>query len=325
MPHDHTCDHDHHDHSHSHDAHNHDHAHDHAVAVSHDNERRVFWVMVMTAGFMMVEVLGGLASGSLALLADAGHMLADTAALALAWFAFRIGRRPADARRSFGYHRFQILAAFANGLALFAIAGWIVIAAVIRLLAPVEVMGLPMMAIAAVGLVVNLIGFAVLAGKGEHNLNMRGAALHIMGDMLGSVAAIAAAIIIILTGWMPIDPILSVLVSLLILRSARTVIKESAHILLEGTPANIDPARIGDALRDIYGVRDIHHVHAWALTSDRLMITLHAILDHGADHDAVLAQINKTLHDKFSIEHATVQIEYSDACAAHDHDHHQVA
>jgi len=328
MPHEH-CDHDHHHddhghahdqkHEHAHDHHGHDHAHHHAVAVTRANERRVFWVMMLTGGFMGVEVAGGLLSGSLALLADAGHMLADTAALALAWFAFRIARRPADARRSFGYHRFQILAAFANGLALFAIAGWIVIEAVIRLLSPVEVMGWPMMLIAAVGLIVNIIGFAILAKNADHNLNIRGAALHVMGDMLGSVAAIIAAIIILATGWMPIDPILSVLVSLIILRSAWTIVKESAHILLEGTPSGIDPARIGATLKDIYGVNDVHHVHAWALTSERPMITLHAVVADGVDHNAVLAQINQVLRDRFSIEHATVQIEHGQSPCDPDH------
>ena len=183
------------------------HDHSHAPTVTMNNERRVFWVMLLTGGFMVVEAAGGLISGSLALLADAGHMLTDTAALALSWFAFRMARKPADPKRSFGYHRFQILAAFANGMTLFAIVAWIIIEALSRLLHPVEVQGLPMISIAAVGLVINILGFWILSRGEKENLNIRGAALHVMGDLLGSVAAIAAALIILTTGWLPIDPI----------------------------------------------------------------------------------------------------------------------
>ena len=301
-----------HDHEHDHDHHgseNHDHDHSHAPTVTLSNERRVFWVMVLTGGFMIVEAAGGLLSGSLALLADAGHMLTDTAALALSWFAFRLGRRPADPKRSFGYHRFQILAAFANGLTLFAIAGWIVIEAIGRLLHPVEVQGVPMMTIAAIGLLINVVGFWILSRGEKENLNIKGAALHVMGDLLGSVAAITAAGIILWTGWMPIDPILSVLVAVLILRSAWAIIKQSSHILLEGTPDGMDAARIGVALSEVSGVVDIHHVHAWSLTNERPIVTLHAVLDQTADHNVTLDKLHGVLKERFGIEHATIQIE----------------
>jgi cobalt-zinc-cadmium efflux system protein len=180
--------------------------------------RRVFWAMWLIGGFMVVEVVGGLLSGSLALLSDAGHMLTDFAALLLAWFAFRLADRRADIRRSYGYQRFQVLAAFSNGLALFAIAGWIVVEAARRLADPVPVLAGPMLAVAALGLAVNVAAFVLLHGGSRDNLNLRGAALHVMGDLLASVAAIAAAVVILATGWTPIDPLLSVLVALLIHR-----------------------------------------------------------------------------------------------------------
>ncbi|MCE7887024.1 MAG: cation transporter [Alphaproteobacteria bacterium PRO2] len=295
--------HDHHDHDHSHEGHS------HVPAVSLSNERRIFWVMILTGGFMAVEIIGGLLSGSLALLADAGHMLTDTAALFLAWFAFRIGNRPADPKRSFGYQRFQILAAFANSLALFAIAGWIVVEAIDRLFNPSEIHGLPMLSIAIMGLLVNIAGFWIMSRGEKGNLNIQSAALHVMGDLLGSVAAIIAAVIILGTSWTPIDPILSVLVAILILRSAWTIIKQSSHILLQGTPEGLDPARIGAALGDIEGVTDVHDVHAWSLTNERPVVTLHAVLDEAADYNTALNKINAVLKENFGIEHATIQIE----------------
>lgn len=267
--------------------------------------------MVLTGGFMLVEVVGGVLSGSLALLADAGHMLTDFAALTLSWFAFRLGRRPADALRSYGWRRFEVLAAYTNGIALFAIAGWIVVEAARRFYEPVEVMATEMLVVAVLGLLVNIASFRILSqgGAGHGNLNVRSAALHVMGDLLGSVAAIAAAGIIMATGWMPIDPILSVLVAVLILRSAWRIVAESGHILLEGTPPGIDPTQVGRAVRGVDGVTDVHHVHTWSLTSERPLVTLHAVLTETADHTATLCDIQGVLLARFGIEHATVQIE----------------
>ena len=208
----------------------HDHAHRRATA---DNQRNVFWAMVLTGGFMVAEAIGGVIAGSLALIADAGHMLTDAAALGLAWAAFRVGRWPQDARRTYGYHRFQVLAAFVNALALVAIVGWIAIEAVRRLFDPVEIMGGLMLAIAALGLLVNLCAFAILRRGDHQNLNVQGALLHVLGDLLGSIAAIVGALVILWTGWTPIDPLLSLLVAGLILRSAWRLLRKSAHILLE--------------------------------------------------------------------------------------------
>jgi len=233
--------------AHSHHDHGHDHGHSHAHHHSHshsNNERRLFLALLLTGGFMVVEALGGILSGSLALLADAGHMLTDTAALGLSWYAFRVSRQPATVSRSYGEHRFQVLAALINGVSLIAVAVWIVIEAVRRLFDPVAVLGGTMLWIALTGLAVNIAAFAVLHGSDRENLNMRGAFLHVLGDMLGSVAAIIAAGVILWTGWTPIDPLLSVLVAALILRSAWMLAGRSWHVLMEGTPEGLDVERL---------------------------------------------------------------------------------
>lgn len=267
--------------------------------------------MLLTVGFMVVEVAGGLLSGSLALLADAGHMLTDAAALAFSWLAFRLARRPADARRSYGYHRFQVLAAFVNGVILIAIVVWIVIEALQRLREPVEILGGMMLTVACAGLVVNMIAFAILHGGNRENLNMRGALLHVLGDLLGSLAAIVAATVIIVTGWTPIDPLLSVLVALLIVRSAWMLVRQSTHVLLEGTPAEIDVTRLKAELVDkVPEVDDVHHVHVWTLASGKLVMTLHAHVRDGADGQQALRRIVSMCHERFGVTHVTVQIEY---------------
>jgi cobalt-zinc-cadmium efflux system protein len=296
--------------AHSHHDHSDGGEHGHAPPVDADNQRRVFWAMLVTGAFMLVEVVGGLISGSLALLADAGHMLTDTASLALAWFAFRLGRKPADNARSYGYQRFQVLAAFINGATLIAIVGWIAVEAVGRLLSPQPVMGGTMMAVAVLGLIVNLVAFRLLHGGDQHNLNLRGAALHVLGDLLGSLAAIAAAVVILTTGWTPIDPLLSLLVAALILRSAWMLVRQSGHILLEGTPSHLDIEEIKRELpAAVPAVSDVHHVHAWSLTAERPLVTLHANVREGADHSRVLQAIKAHLSDRFAVEHSTVQLE----------------
>ncbi|MDW7747157.1 MAG: cation diffusion facilitator family transporter [Halomonas sp.] len=265
---------------------------------------------------MVAEVVGGILSGSLALLADAGHMLTDTAALALAWFAARISRRPADEKRSFGYHRVQILAAFVNGLTLIAIVVWIFIEAIRRLLSPVEVMGTTMLAIAALGLLVNVVVFAILHFGDRDNLNIRGAALHVLGDLLGSVAAIVAALVILATGWMPIDPLLSLLVALLILRSAWKLTRESGHILLEGAPDDLDAATLRREIPEqLEAVCNVHHVHVWSLTPGRHLVSLHAAIEEGEDRQAALVAIRTLLVKRYGLDHATIQLESRHQCA----------
>jgi cobalt-zinc-cadmium efflux system protein len=285
------------------------------VSASADGERRVFWALLITAGFMLAEVVGGVISGSLALLADAGHMLTDTAALALSWYAFRVGRRPSTPKHSYGQHRFQVLAALINGASLIGIAVWICIEAAQRLFAPVEILGRPMLVIALLGLAANVAAFVILHRGDRENLNVRGAALHVLGDLLGSVAAITAALVILFTGWTPIDPILSVLVALLIVRSAWALIERSWHVLMEGTPEGFDVSLLREELlQTVSGVLDVHHVHLWSLTPERPLVTLHATIAAGADHDSVLRSLQKALAERYGIDHATIQLERS-GCA----------
>ena len=290
---------------HDHKGHDHGgHAHHHAT-----NMRAVGLAALLTGAFMLAEVAGGLVSGSLALIADAGHMLTDFAALAMAWFAFRMARRPADARRTYGFDRLAVLAAFGNGIALFAIAAWIMVEAVRRLAAPQEILSGLMLAVAVAGLVVNLIAFRILWAGDRENLNLRAALLHVVGDLLGSVAAIAAALIIRWTGWTPADPLLSVLVALLILRSAWMVVRESGHILLEGSPGGFDAAAVAaDLCAEVAEVREVRHLHAWSITQERPMVTLEAVLDPGADPEAARRRIKDRLAARFGFDHATVEI-----------------
>ena len=296
--------------------HHHGHAgHAHVHHAHGDNATRIFWALLLTAGFMIAEVIGGVLSGSLALLADAAHMLIDSVSLLFAWLAFRLSRRPADAARTYGYHRFPVLAAFTNGISLVFIIIWIFSEAADRLLNPTEVLAGPMLAVAGLGLAINIAAFAVLHGADRNNLNVRGALLHVWGDMLGSVAAIGAALVIMTTGWMPIDPILSILVGLLVLRSAWFLVKDAAHVLLEGVPAALDVRDIGrDLVSHVTVVEDVHHVHAWSLSQERSLLTLHARVTEGTNPDSAVAAIQERLADRFDIRHVTVQIEL-EGCA----------
>lgn len=290
--------------SHSHDSH-------HSHGVDSGSRKRVQIALVLTGTFMVVEVIGGIMSGSLALLADAGHMLTDTMALALAAFAFRVSSRPADSKRSFGYHRFQIIAAFVNGLSLLLIVVWILFEAVQRMLNPPDVIASTMLLVASAGLVVNIVAFFVLHGADQDNLNIRGAVVHVIGDLLGSVAAIVAALVIIQTGWMPIDPLLSVLVAALLLRSGWHLVRRSAHILLEGVPDWLDLDELREKIiTAVPAVTDVHHVHAWGLTPQHPILTMHIVLDElPGDPTAVVRSVKQTLKDEFAIGHSTVELE----------------
>jgi cobalt-zinc-cadmium efflux system protein len=297
-----------HAHGHGH-AHEHGHGPSHSHGAGHANVRAVGLAALLTGGFMLAEIVGGIVSGSLALIADAGHMLTDFAALAMAWLAFRVARRPADSRRTYGFDRLSVLAAFANGVALFLIAAWIVVEAVRRLAEPHPITGGIMLAVAAGGLAINLLAFWILSRGDRENLNLRAALLHVAADLLGSVAAIVAALVILLTGWTPIDPILSVLVALLILRSAWHVVGESAHILLEGTPRGFESgAVVADLQETIAGVRQVRHLHAWSISEERPMVTLEAVIDPGTDAAAARRRIKARLAERFGIDHATVEV-----------------
>lgn len=300
--------------------HTHTHSHDHAAHGAGASERRVGLAALLTAVFMLAELAGGIVSGSLALIADAGHMLTDSAGLTLAWLGFRLARRPADWKRSYGYDRFGVLVAFANGLLLFAVAGWVVVEAVHRLNAPLPVLGGVMFWVALAGLAVNICAFWLLQGGDHGNLNVRAAALHVVGDLLGSIAALAAALVILTTGWTPIDPILSVLVALLILWSAGRIVRDSGHILLEGTPTGFDPRQIAEDIKaSVPDVLDVHHVHAWSLSQERPIITLHArAAADGRAPEAITAAIKAHLLARYGVDHATVELEFERCADAHD-------
>lgn len=299
------------------------------------NEKVVLIGFLLTFGFMFAEVIGGLLSGSLALIADAGHMLTDAAALALAWAGFRFGRRARDAKRTFGYMRFEVLAGFVNAASLILLVGWIAYEAIERLITPSPVLAGPMLIVAALGLAVNgLVFFMLMKGDRDH-VNIKGAMMHVLGDLLGSVAAIVAAILIYFTGWTPIDPILSVLLSAIVLRSAWALLKHSMHILMEGTPGHVDPdAMQSDLVAAVDGLQDVNHVHVWSITSGRATATMHVVLEPGADPAATVGRLKSRMASKFRIMHSTVEIDWAgtgadcsiadpgEAVKLHDHSGH---
>ncbi|HEY0681640.1 MAG TPA: cation diffusion facilitator family transporter [Steroidobacter sp.] len=300
-----------HDHGgHEHAGHNHD-SHDHTAGAS----GRVLGVaFALTALFMLVEFAGGVLAKSLALVADAGHMLTDAAALALAWAAVHIASRPADAKRSFGYQRLRVLATFVNGCALLFIVAWISYEAIERLINPVPVNARVILWIGSIGLAVNLIVFGMLTRSHSHDdMNVSAAALHVFGDLLGSAAAIVAALVILWTGWLPIDPLLSLLVCALIVKSAITLVRRSAHILMEGSPEWLDQGELRRTLEQkIPAIRDVHHVHTWSVGPHETLLTMHALVNGAADQALVLKDTKALLAERFGITHATIQIEVED-------------
>jgi len=237
-------------------------------------------------------------------------MLTDAISLTFAWYAFRLARRPADETRTYGYHRFQILVAFGNGIAMFFVSAGIIYEAVQRLFEPEEVLGGIMFWVALAGLVSNIVALWILLGADRKNLNIRGALIHVAGDALGSVAALIAAAIILTTGWTEADPLLSMVVAMILLRAAWRLVSESGHILLEGTPRGVAISDIkGDLLDTIPELDDVHHVHAWSLTQSQRLITLHARLADGGDTGNTKTGIRKRLLERFEIGHATIEIE----------------
>jgi cobalt-zinc-cadmium efflux system protein len=299
-----------HDHHHDHD-HGHSHGHDH----SHHSDgahggRLLGGALLLTASFMVIEFAAALIAGSLALLADAGHMLTDTAALMLAWAATRIAARPADTRRSFGYQRLRVLATFVNGCALLFVVAWIGVEAAQRLMTPTPVNAQLILWVGALGLLVNLAAFALLRRGESHDMNVAAAALHVLADLLGSVAAIVAALIILWTGWLPIDPLLSLLVCVLLVRSAWALVRRSGHILMEGSPDWLDLVELRRILEQrVPTIRDVHHVHCWLVGPHEALLTMHASVAAGADQSLALREIKSLLAERFGITHTTIQIE----------------
>lgn len=289
-------------------AHEHSHASDHVREPGGAaSERRLLLTLVILLAFTLVEALGGWFANSIALLAEAAHMLADCASLLLAVLAIRASRRPADARHTYGSSRYQTLAAYTNGLILLALTAWIMAEAVHRLLAPPAVDGELMLVIAILGGVANLAG--VLTLSGANSLNERGARAHVLSDLLGSAAATGAALLILEWGWRIADPILSLLVSVLILRSGWRLTRESGHVLLQGAPHTADPEQIVRDLERVPDVCDVHHVHVWSMTGEAPVVTLHATVDAATDQQEVLRRILERLRDQHGVTHATVQLE----------------
>jgi cobalt-zinc-cadmium efflux system protein len=292
-----------------HDAHGHA-GHSHG---SEAGERRLTVALAILGCFTLVEALGGYFANSIALLAEAAHMLADSASLLLAIVAIRVGGRPASVRRTYGHRRYQPLAAFVNGQLLLLLTGWVVYEALLRMMSRPEVNGRLMLAIALIGGAANLAAFVVLSGG--RTLNERSARTHVLSDLLGSAAASAAALVILASGWTLADPLLSLVVSALILRSAWALTRESAHVLLEGAPAGCDERAIETELvGHVPGVIGVHHVHVWSMTGERPTVTLHANLTTGSRHGEVIAAIHARLEARLRVEHTTVQIEEEGDC-----------
>ena len=294
----------------------HSHAHDHEHSGSRGSSRgKLAFAFTLTCLMLAVEALGGWWSGSLALLADAAHMLVDAGALALAWAAAVYALKPADARRSFGYARMEVLAGFVNALVQLLLVAGIVYEAIRRLLEldSIHIESGVMLVVAAVGLAVNAIVLRSLHGHGHGDLNTAGARLHVVGDLLGSVATVLAALLVRYVGWDWADPALSLLVSLLILRSAFVLLKRSSHILLEGVPEGVAPDEIRAALaRADPAIAEVHHLHVWQIASGSRMATLHARLREGGDAQRVMRSVQRVLRERYAISHVTVQIESSD-------------
>ena len=270
--------------------------------------RRLWIVLGLTAAFMVAEVVGGVLSNSLALLADSGHMLADVGALALSLIAMRMALHPPSPDRTFGYVRMEILAALVNGATLLLVSGWIVWEAWGRLGAPQEVDGPLMMAVAGVGLIVNVVGAGLLHSHAHENLNVRGAYLHVLGDLLGSIGAIGAGALILLTGWTPIDAIVSIAIAGLIVLGAWRLVKEATGVLLEMVPAHVDMEDVLEDLQSIPNVHNVHDLHVWTLTSGFVALSGHAVLDDPTHHQRVLDEIRARM-ERRGIGHVTFQLE----------------
>ena len=268
--------------------------------------------LAITAIYFGAEVVGGFLTNSLALLSDAGHMFADMAALSMSLFAFQMARRPATPKRTYGYHRLEILAAFLNGLLLWLAVGIIFNAAYNRLFDPPEVQSQAMVVVASLGLGVNIASGVILYGSHHESLNVRGAFLHILGDALGSVGAIFAGVMMLVTGWYLADPIVSIFIGLLILYSSWSLVKESISILMQSVPSEIQLEEVQAAMERVKGVRKVHDLHVWAVTSGIFTLSVHAVVDGGEDFHHVLNEIEEMLKDRFNIEHTTIQLETED-------------
>jgi cobalt-zinc-cadmium efflux system protein len=301
-----------HPHDHGHD--DHDHGHDHGGSLSQapsGGKRDLLIALSITVLMMVAEVIGGLLSNSLALLSDAGHMLTDNLALLLSFFAMKFATLPATERKTWGFYRLEILAALLNGIVLVLLSLYIMYEAYLRMLRPQPVQGTLMLVIAVIGLVANIIGALILIRHRDTNLNIRGAFLHIIGDALSSVGVIIGGIIIMYTGWYLIDPILSMLISLVIIYGSWALVKESVNILLEAVPGHINIDTVAAEMAKIRGVREAYHIHAWTITSGVYAMSAHVLIDDqmvSGSRD-IIEEIKDMLSKKFNVLHSTIQLE----------------
>jgi cobalt-zinc-cadmium efflux system protein len=271
--------------------------------------RRLLWALAISAVYFFAELVAGFATNSLALLSDAGHMLSDIGAMALSLFAFRMARRPATHQSTYGFHRVEILAALFNGLTLWLIVGVIFAAAYNRFAQPPVVESFGMVIVAVFGLLVNIAAAAILHGGHRHNLNLRGAFLHVISDAVGSVGAIAAGVIMLTTGWYLADPLISIFISGLILFSSWSLVKDSFSVLMQSVPKGIRLEEVRLTIEAVDGVSKVHDLHIWAVTSDIFTLSAHAVVANGEDFHQVLNNIEDTLKERFNIEHTTIQLE----------------
>lgn len=278
--------------------------HDH----HHSSSRQLTISLVFTTGFAVVEAVGGWLSGSLALLSDAGHMITDSSALGVGAIAAWVAAKPPSRKHSFGWQRAEVIGALANTLFMLAVVVAIAIAAVDRLQSPQPVSSIPVMVVAAIGLLIN-IAVAWILSRGEKTLNTRGAMIHVMGDLLGSVAALAAGLVIFLTGWTPIDPILSFFISVLILVSSLRLLRQTLHVLMEGVPDDLDLGRVGYAMASVQGVREVHDLHIWALSSNAYSLSAHVTIESLDEWPDIHARLQEKLERDFGLSHITLQPE----------------
>ncbi|MGO4999906.1 cation diffusion facilitator family transporter [Oceanisphaera sp. W20_SRM_FM3] len=301
--------------------HSHSHSHSHQHGMPTDNHsKRLWWALGLTSSFLIIEVIGGLLSQSLALLSDAAHMFTDTAALAIALAAIQIAKRPADQKRTFGYHRFEILAAAFNALLLFAVALYILYEAWLRLAQPTEIKSTAMLVIAVIGLGVNLLAMYLLVGGQQHSLNVRGAYLEVLSDALGSVGVILGALVIMFTGWQWVDSVIAVAIGFWVLPRTWILLRASLNILLEGVPTNVDLDKINTDLSQLEGVQEVHDLHVWALTSGKASLTAHLVIPE-LDMQQVLVAARELLAHKHQLHHVTLQCEREPCDMAHADTH----
>jgi len=293
------------------------HAHNHSAAGK--NKKRLAIVLALTSAYLVAEVIGGLLTHSLALLADAGHMLTDVAGLAFALLAIRFAERPATPERTYGYYRVEILAALVNAVVLIGISLYILYEAYERFRNPPEIQSGGMLAVALVGLVVNIAGIYLLKSASEESLNMKGAYFEVLSDMLTSIGVIAAGIIMLTTGWYYADPIISAGIGVFILPRTWMLLRDAVGVLLEGTPHDVNLAALRESIRTVEGVADVHDLHVWSLTSGINAMSVHAVLADHSLHDEVLAAVQKKVTSEFKIAHATVQVECKGCTAFETH------